>query len=234
MAVTLSVADQENGGGVIATVTGTGTITVEYYVSGTGWETLGSRSGSGTVSGTTTKVGLLWWVARTATEVSLVVPATVTRNGQAVYDQCLQAVQDTIQLAIDGGGLSWLEGTDRQRKLRVDAIKVDQPAAVIVPGNPSMEPITSDRDQLTYPCQVFIINSAESNQADDDEDATIPYHLIHERVRRLFSQQRLAGVSRIDQCRVVLGNHFEWQANGYEQVQTIITVNCLSREARGI
>lgn len=232
MAVTLSVADQQNGGGVIATVTGSGTITVDYYVGGSGWETLGSRSGSGTVSGTVTQPGRLWFVARTSTEVSTIQPVAVTRNSQAIYDLCLEAVKDTVQLAIDGGSLSWLEGTDRQRTLRVDAIKVDQPCAVICPANPNMEVVTNERDQLTYPCNVFIINT-ESNQADDDESVTIPYHLINERVRRLFSQQRLSGVTQVDVCRVVLGNHLEWQQARYEQVQSIITVNCLTREQRG-
>lgn len=233
MAVTLAVTDLQNAGGVSCAVTGTGTITVQYYDNGA-WVTLGSRSGSGTVTGTA-RAGLLWWLASTSTEVSAVVPKALTRNAHAVYDLCLQAIKDTIELAraADVPTMGKLNKTQRQRKLRLDSLESCLPCAVVLPGNPSMEPVTNERDQLTYPCIVTICNSDESIQADDDETVSIPYHLINERIRRLFSQQRLSGVTQVDVCRVQLGNVFEWQQM-YDEVQSVVIVNCLAREYRGI
>lgn len=227
MPVTLSVTDQQNGGGVVAAVTGTGTITVEAYVAGTGWEVIGSRSGDGNVSGTASELGLLWFIAKTSTEVSAVVPVYVARDAQAVYDKCLQAVRDTIQAIVDGDGLNGVNGVFRQRKPRLDAIEYNQPCIVVTPGSPTMQPITSGTDEVVFPCVAMLFNT-ESEKADDDEDASIPYYLIQQRLCRLFSQQRLTGVTEISVTNVVINNVFEWQRE-YEQLKMAITVNCVAR-----
>lgn len=231
----MAVTDLQNGGGVSCAVVGTGNISVQYYDPETGWVLLGSRSGSGTVTGTTSRPGVFWWAAYTATEISLLSVVAVTRAASAIYDLCLQAVADTIAVGIaaDPAGLGFLQGVSRQRKLRVDAMEDNLPAAVVIPSNPTMEPITNERDQLTYPCTVVVIDT-ESPQADDDEAALVPYHLINERIRRLFSQQRLAGVNQVDVCRVQIGNYLEWQQMMYDGVQSVTIVNCLAREYRGI
>lgn len=232
MAVTLSLVDEQNGGGVTCTLTGSGQLDVLAF-GPDGWVEVGARPESGVLSVTTGAPGLFWFYAKSATEVSDIIPLYVARADQAMYDKCLEAVKQTVQLAIDGGGLGPLTGTDRQRTLRRDAMKVDHPAAVICPASPSLEPRSNEFDQVIYPCHIFLVDTV-SNQADDDETAGTPYHLHAERVRKLFSQQRLAGVSAVDICRVQLGNHLEWQANGYEMVQSIIIVNCVvSRESRG-
>lgn len=234
MSLSVSITDLANGGGVQAAVSGaSGSVTVSHYDTEGGWLTLGSRTGDGTISGTVTP-GLYWWYANNGGTISPIVPQYITRSNQAIYDLCLDAVAQTIKLAIIAGSVPALTGVTRQRKLRIDALEKDQPCAVVVPANPTMTPVTNERDQLTYPCQVIILDN-ESPQAEDDEtNLSAPYHLINERITRLFSQKRLSGVPIVDVCRVDKGNHFEWQNNAYDEVQSTIIVNCLTREPRGV
>lgn len=234
MSLEVAVTDLANGGGVSVAVTGSsGSVTVKCYDPENGWQTLGTRTGDGAVTGTV-QPGLHWWYALNGATVSPIVPKYITRSSQAIYDLCLQAVTDTISLAIIAGSVPALTGVHRQRKLRIDAMEDAQPCAVVLPANPSMQPVTNERDQITYPCQIIVLDN-ESPQAEDDEDNnSAPYHLINERLTRLFSQQRLPGVSIVDVCRVEKGNHFEWQNNAYDEVQSTIIVNCLTREPRGV
>lgn len=242
MAVTInSVTDAQNGGGVAVSVTCTqlGPVTVKYFDTATNtWTTLGMATCTMPpetliISGTAVP-GVLWFLAYDSLNaVSVVYPQALTRASQAIYDKCLDAIKSRIELYRLAGALPGITGTARQRKPRFDSMSVDMPCCLVTPANPQMEPVTNERDQVTYPCVVFIVNT-ESNQADDDETATIPYHLLSERIRRMFSQQRLSGVTEIDQTRVQYGNHLDWQQQIYEGVQSVINVNCLSREARGI
>lgn len=236
MSVTLAMADNADGGGFVATITGSGGGViglVRFDPAENVAYSAGVRSGNGTISGTTTPGVYWWWAIELATAVSNVLPKAITRSTTAIYDLCLEAIKQTINLNIVSGDIPGLVGVARQRKLRLDSLSECLPCAVVLPSNPSMEPVTNERDQLTYPCQVIIVDQ-ESPQADDDDTANTPYHLINERIRRLFSQQRLAGVTSVDVCRVQLGNHFEWLNNGYDLVQSVILVNCLTREPRGV
>ncbi len=240
MSLAITVTDAANGGGVQVDVTGSaGTVTVRYFNPADGtWSDLGTIGNDGPVNGTVTP-GLYWWVANdvlsfpSTNTLSNIVPKIITRSSQAVYDQCLEAVKTTLQLEIDAGYLPGINGVHRQRRLRIDSMEDSLPALVVCPANPNLEPVTNERDQLTYPVQVFVLDTVSNQEADDEENNSLAYHLINERVRRSFSQQRLAGVTRVDVCRVQLGNHFEWLANGYELVQSVILVNCLTRETRG-
>lgn len=248
-APTLAIADNADGTGGVATISGgdagsTHTLysqAVDGELGTSTWTSRGSRSGNGTItitlSGSFT-TGYYWWrvVASNADGEALsnLVYQPLTSGTTAVLYRCLTGVRSRIQ----GLSLSGIASTsvlirevpsDRYFKSGDIAL----PGVVIAPVlGEQMNPLlgTNIRDDVGYPIGVFIVAASNQNLT-----PAAGNYKWREQIARAFRNQRLPGVSEVWNCQVepsAITDPGAWErANLFVSAMTL---RFFSREVRGI
>jgi hypothetical protein len=242
-APTLAVADDADGTGGTATLTGgdsgaTNTIYVQAVNGSLGtssWTSKGSRTGAGTVS-ISAAVGFYWVKCESSldgeTVVSNLVYIAFTSGDDAVLEQCLEAVKARIQ----GLSLSGIVNSSVVIHKSPTDRNVTKPAVVIGPGGAETVEFgpTNSRDDVGYPIFVAILAADNQNQTSDRGT----YLLWREKIRRAFHNQRLPGVSQDGVSDILCGVETrDIVAPDWFQAMVFVSamvIRCRFREPRGI
>lgn len=204
MALALSIADNGNGTGGVATVSGadTGTAVTVYASPYAGiqqnltWTSAGSRTGNGTVA-VLPGLGQFFWYATgtvsAAPALSNVTFQALTDNTQSVHYRCLAAYQARIQ----GLNLTDMPSSSiviRWLPRKEEGLGDTLPLITLSPvGREGQPGILNNRDDIEYPVLMAIID--KNNR---DLVLNIPRNTLwRQQIFRAFRHQRLAGVPEI-------------------------------------
>lgn len=242
---TLTVADNENSTGVVATVaSGNASATNTLYrtnVSGeleaATWTSSGSRTGNGTISVSLTVEGYyFWYVSSTLsgeTTVSNLVYEPITDGTDAVLTRCIAAVVSRLQLLT-------LSGISSSNIVSIADITntagvVNSPCVLV-----AREPVphqykggVNDRDDIGYPIQVLF---CESDCLGSQSDVA-RWDKWREQAERSFRNQRLPGVtesqlaSDIEPLKIL---DPAFRPPIYDKVVSGFTIRVNTREVRGL
>jgi hypothetical protein len=244
-APTLSVADNEDGTGAVATIADStsGTTNNVYCGPWTGlagdvtFTAEGSRLDDGTVS-LSLDVGSYFAyvlsVLGTDTIVSNLVRFDVTdADIDSVYWDCLVAVRDRIAaLALPGSPSVVIRkiGIDSNLGLGKD---VTLPAVLVIPRFEVMNPTagTNEQDDVAYDIWVVIVEA-------DNREITLAHNLDRrlaqrELIAREFRNQRLSGVDTVFTCSVQPADVTIKDAWGNNLFASAQLLRFMSRETRG-
>lgn len=244
MPITLSITDNGNGTGAVATIGGgqptatniVYTAPVPGVLGSVTWTNSGNRVGNGTVALSLAK-GYYWAhvsntlvLADTITEVSNLVYFAVTDATEAVHERCLDAVQARIQgLALSGipSAQVYVRKVPWTRETTFPCVQIAPIGAEKIPRAGG----TNLRDDIEYPVLVVIVDKDDQKQQTNrDRDL-----LWRQRIIKAFRNQRLPGVSEVHQC-VVEPQAINPPKDWIEQSAWVSAVrfNFVTREARGI
>ena len=202
MSVTLTVTDNQDGTGGVATIAGSngGTVSLYYLTylglqQGYSWVLYGTRTGDGTIA-VSLAVGLyFWYCTDSANNVSTLVFQQLSNTGlQSVHYRSMLAVQTRIQ----GLGLSGLASNKVviQWLPRVwdDIDNLALPLVMIAPlGKEGQPGILNNRDDIDYPIVVAIVD-----RQNEDYQANLQRNTRwREQIFRALRHQRLLGVPEI-------------------------------------
>ncbi|HEX3993136.1 MAG TPA: hypothetical protein VHX39_18340, partial [Acetobacteraceae bacterium] len=250
----LTVADNGNGSGAAASISGTiSTSRVTVYVAtfggqpgSSGWNAVGIRAGNGGMA-LSVPVGHYFGYASAldangGTAASPVNYVTVTNGSQAIAYQCLTAAQARIQSLL----LPNLDGANVVvRKLPIDRYlgpgqSTGLPAILLTPVTEQMPPAegVNSKDDVLYGVLCTIVD------ADNQEPtltANLPlFTLWRQSIARAFRCQRLNGVASFDGTNPIINASVEpadqlipaaWTANLYASA---LLLRFVSREPRGL
>lgn len=242
---TLAVADNGNGTGGVATISGatSGTTNTVYVAVWNGQQgsfsfvSAGSRIGNGTVT-LALAVGWYWGFVRSSdgtnqADSAVMVQFALTDEIDSVYWDILCAVRDQIvSLALSGSPTVTLRKLAPDQNLGVGS---DAPFPVIIVC-PEREPTpsgsgTNASDEVVYGVWCIVVDK-------DNRESTIALNLDQrlywrEIIRRQFINQRLSGVSSVYTCQVEAANvaiKEAWTSNLFVSAQLL---RFISRESRG-
>lgn len=244
MAISITAADQQNGGGIVVTVAGSSGGSVSCYYQGadqTSWTLLGSRTGNGTISGSLTSGKTYYLYALDGTTLSAVISSVVTAAEDAVMERILAAVKSELQAVATAGGFPG-SGTIfpaltaanivRQDEWDPTTIEANYPAIVVCPG--SNETMGSDEmtqtDDITYPVMCIIANTHDMT----DQDYKKYYLKWREVISRKFRYQRISGVTESRTTLITYPQIFEALQQQYAQFKSGIQLSAICRETRGV
>ena len=194
---TLSVADDADGTGGTATISGatSGTTNTVYYLSrsslGSAWTSAGSRSGNGTLA-VNVAVGRYWAYATSTLSgvyaVSSVVAFSATSGDESIYENILTEVAaDIVDLSLSGITTS----VDIQKVPRKKSLaSLSLPCCIVAPwGRKTVRGAGSPntRDDIEYPVAVITIQASNEDQ-DTSRDRAERWH---ESILDAFIHQRL-------------------------------------------
>ncbi len=251
---TLSIADNADGTGGVATISGATAGTIQDVFAqkvdgdlGTNtWEMVGTRTSDGTVNVTPTAglTGYYWWHCESTDEsdsgsdsggaddetvISNLVYQNLTSGSEAVMEQCLTGVQSRIQ------GLSLLDIPNANIVIHkaAEESKVPKPAVIISPAGPeTMVPTagTNVRDDVGYPVFVGIVAADNRDQTTD----RAKYLKWREQIARAFRNQHLPGVTEVYTMQIETRDVVSpsWFTNNL--FVSSMVIRCVSREVRGI
>lgn len=240
MAITLTVADNADGTGAVATIAGSagGTTNTVYaqLVDATGlrsptFTSVGSRSGDGTVN--LTLAPAYYWahvsnLSGSTTTVSNMAYFAVTDATEAVLERCLDAVKARLEGLVMAGQLN-----ARVYDQTVLNDKVVQYPAVILSLEQEVEQqpgILTGRDDIGYGIRLAVVDRIDADYT--AKRATLL--MWRQQIFRALRQQRLAGVTEVYQVKIEPGPVVDWNAaQGYQYHVSSMVVRCLSREIRG-
>lgn len=247
MAITLTIADAEDGTGGTATISGTavGSTNTLYRAHFQGldgvplaWETVGSRSGDGTIAASTpVRNYYLWYVKNvdgsTTTVSQIVLQALTDKTYTSVRTRALQAVVDRAKL-LD------LEEIGSRKVLLLaheDEIAVEYPALLVLRDVVPDTYLggTNIRDDVGIPIQLILQDKAALG-------ANMPvakWDLWWEKINRGFRNQRLPGVNEVYNCTIEPGRGaLDPKTNEVKKIYAgavaVLTIRAVSREVRGI
>jgi hypothetical protein len=238
---TLTVADEGNSGGFVATVSGgdpaaTNTLTRQAVTGLLGAGTFaasGSRVGPGTITGTAGK-GMFWWKLVSSLGGETVVAPLVLQNltdaNGAVAGRVLDAVVARIKLCA-------LTGIGSRIDREIAPNDADR-------GNPSLRVSqfllsenerfgTLDTDDVEYPVRVEIAGTDAFAKDDGRVQAW------REAIGRAFRRQRLPGVAEVRTCRVepeyiVTQEQLGGIGRSKTWITTILVLRFVAEEPRGL
>ena len=250
---TLSIADNADGTGGVATIADStsGTIIdvfaqkVDGELGTDTWQMVGTRTGDGTVNvKPTSPTGYYWWYAESTQEtdsgsdsggsddetvISNLVYQNLTDGNDAVMERCLTGVQSRIQ------SLTLLDIPNANVVIHkaAEESKVPKPAVIISPAGPeTMVPTagTNVRDDIFYPVFVGIV-------AADNRDQTTnraKYLKWREQIARAHRNQHLPGVTEVYTMQIQTRDIVSptWFANNL--FVSAMVIQCVSREVRGV
>ena len=231
MALSLTVTDNQDGTGAVATVQGSdaGESNVLYCAAwpGESWQAGGGRIGDGQVPLALPRGP--WWayVLSAGTLISDLVHFRVTDGTESIYRQCLDAVRDVIVgLALEG-----LEPSNIViRKFAWNGEHVT-PGIFCCPAADRPQYATNRRDDVDYPIQVVIVR-AGNRQLTDHLNTTL---LWREQIRLAFAAllrggPALPGVEEVYTTRIEPGAVHDWGA--FQAMWDIgsLTIHCVARE----
>ncbi len=243
---TLSIADNADGTGGVATIAGATALTTNT-VYGTDWSggmigatftSLGSRSGNGTVSLAVAN-GYHWaYVVSTLAAndgvVSLVQGYRTTSGSLAVYEQCLNGVLAKMQsLTLTGISSSNMAVGKFPWHDRVLPDKT-APGVAVTPLRDSLTPVTNGQNDLAYDVLVTIWRASNQNMTDNLTNHLKWRETSMDAFQVVSGQAALAGVSAVHNVEVTPGPVYDvgsFQAN-FDVEQ--FTVRCISRRNRGL
>lgn len=252
-APTLAIADNGDGTGGVATISGgdSGSTHTVYsqLVDGelgtaASWTARGSRTGNGTItlSPAPTADKYYWWHAKATssggTAVSNLVYQNITSGALAVHYQCLVATQARIQgLSLSGianGSILVQKVPVAPSDLWGASPKTYQfPGILITPlGSERMaaDEGTNVRDDVGYPVVVSILD-ADNRHATANHARNL---LWRQKIARAFRNQRLPGVSEIIRAVIEPGPVIDIAKWGENYFHSALTIRFTSREVRGI
>jgi hypothetical protein len=244
MAISITAADSQNGGGLVITVAGSsgGSVSCYYQAADqTAWTLLGTRTGNGTISGTVTSGKTYFLYGLDGTTLSAVISSVVTAAADAVQERILAAVTSQLQAVATAGGFPGsgsifpaltADNIIRQDVLEVEALTSNYPCIVVVPG--SNESIGSDEmtqtDDVTYPVMCIILNTHDMT----DQDYKKFYLKWREVISRKFRYQRVSGVTESRTTLIQYPQIFEAMQGQYAQFKSGIQLSAVCRETRGV
>lgn len=206
MALTLSITDNGDGTGGVATIAGSdagSTNTVYTMLAGeSSWTSRGSRVGNGTLSLSVNSGYYFAYVAGTLVSAAPAVSTVagllaITSDTQAVYDKLCDEIVSTIQTAITAGTISGVTVAANVSKMwALDDKAKDFPHVFVTPprgGQEQQSGGTNLRDDWTKPIQVSLVDRCHEDYTTGFSDAT----LARERLIRLFANKRLSTVSEL-------------------------------------
>lgn len=243
---TLSIVDNANGTGGVATIAGATALTTNT-VYGANWDggmigaaftSLGSRSGNGTVNLAVAN-GYHWaYVVSTLAGndgVQSLVQGYRTTSGELpIYEQCLNAVLAKLQaLTLTGlepgnmiaGKFPW-----RERLLP----NKDLAGVTITPPRDSLTPVNSGQNDLAYDCLVTFWNASNQSMQSNFTNHLNWRQTSMDAFQVVSGQAALAGVSAVHNVEVIPGPVFDagsFVAN-FDVGQ--FTLRCLHRRNRGL
>jgi hypothetical protein len=241
MAITLTITDNADDSGGVATITGSavGSTNTLYRALMTGleealtWASAGTRTGDGTIS-ITGPIGnyYLWQVQSDnagSMSVSPVVLQSLTNaNYTAVRTRLVDAVVDKLKLL----SLDQI-GNDVFIRNSFDDPNVKYPSVVVVrDATPDLYTGgTNVRDDVEYPIQVIFLDVSDMR----DNAPVERWDLWKERSERAFRNQRIAGVSEVIKCTVEPSvTMAESLPPIYQKARFSFTLRFTSREVRGL
>lgn len=234
----LSITDNQDGTGVIATIASSSGGSVTFYyqsVTGTSWTSGGSRTGDGNIS-VSLDDGYYWGYSIEGSTISNVVYFWSTTNDNSVHYRCLVAAQAKIQsLNLEG-----IESRSiRFRKFPIitdfkgNSRDYNLPALILCPfGQETVTPATNSRDDISYPVTLSLIVSDEAKTRDLEENIST-YLKWREQIERAFRFQRLSGVTEI--YNTIVEPNAIYSPDVFQQGlwSSYMTIKFISREIRG-
>jgi hypothetical protein len=245
LAPTLAVADEANGGGIVATVTGgsagaTHTLyrqPVDGELGTANWVSTGSRAGNGTIS-VTVPAGYYWFVVEASLNGQIagsnLVYLAVTDGADDIQARVVAAVTARIQL-LDLDGIAAVYGDEVDpwsQDLELPAVVVTDLDETIV-----QEGGTTGHDDYLHPVyvvfrvsdghsKVMVVDGAEVNSANQIRKWAGT-------VMRSFQSQRLPGVSEVQWCEVEPAEVIAERDGQPESVFSALRIRARTRESRG-
>lgn len=242
MAITLTITDNADGTGGIATVAGSvgGSTNTVYRCQFTGrettlpWVSLGTITGDGSLSVSgPVKNYWLWYVSNvngaTTTVTAPVLKALTNATYEAVRTRLVNAVRDRLLLL----NLARIEDSVFVRNSQDDPVGKYPSAVVIRDGTPDVyQGGNNNRDDIGIGIQV-LLQSDDGTQGDDT--AAAERDLWRERCERAFRNQRIAGAPEIYTCTVEPAAMVaEPIPRAYQKTVSAFTIRFVSREIRGL
>ena len=237
---TLTIADNADGTGGVATISGSsgGSNTVySQAVNGelgtAAWTSRGSRTGDGTVA-VTPGNGFYWWkVVTGGSDTSNLVYQNLTDGSTAIWNRLLAAVLARVQgLSLAGVANDSIISRDVPIDRGITPQGIALPAVVISPvKNEIADPLqgTNQRDDVVYPVGITLFASGNANTR-----VSTDMLLWRQKIMKAFHNYRIAGVAEAISGFVEPGPHMDlsaWVAN--LKVSSLI-YRCTCRQTRGI
>jgi len=205
MAITLSISDNADGTGGIATISGSNVLATNTVYSAVysglqqnfAWVSAGSRTGDGTVAVAPGNGLYFWYVDSNLSSVHSVSNISfqaLTNTTLSVHYRCLLAYQTRI-LGLGLTGVSSSNVNIKWLPRQWDNIdNANLPMILIVPMGKEGQPgILTGQDDIEYPTLVAIVD--KQNQ---DYTSGLARNLLwRESIFRAFRHQRLVGVQEI-------------------------------------
>ena len=216
MALALSIADNADDTGAVATITGSDVgATVTVYVQGyrsQAWQSAGSRTGNGTVD--LALEGGMYFAYATGTVSSVAAmstvrgPFAVTSGTTSVYERILDAVEADIYTLANAGSLLTFSASPNTvlQQPKANLAIVQYPCIFLTPnGAESRLPGNNNRDDWGRPVLISIYHEGTISGTD-----IVPkVSLIRESLIRHFNRKRLTAVSEIYDCEAIPGTILE-------------------------
>ena len=239
-APTLTVTDNADGTGAVATLAGgtVGATNIVYYQPVNGqlgsatWSVGGFRTGNGTVS-LSLATGFYWFhclaVEAPSTLVSNFVYLAVTNGTDPIHERILDAVQARIQgLALSGvpSGQVYVRKVPWTKETTFPCVQVAPIGVERIQPNQG----TNVRDDIGYPVLVVLADTDDQKQQTNRARNLLWRH----RVIKAFRSQRLTGVSEVHNCTVepqAILPPSEWR-NDSRWIGALV-LRFVTREARG-
>lgn len=216
----LSISDDADGTGGVATVTGstvgtTNTLysqTVDGSIGSASWTSRGSRTGDGNISvAISSPTTYYWWKLVSTdgsdTEVSNLVYQPLTDGAEAIHYRLMLAIQSRLQ-SLTFPALTSPVGTISSSDIVVRKIPIDQeghlpdkPCIVIAPVNREKfnhAGGTNLRDEVSYPVGVVLV-TADNRQLTKDMPQVLK---IREQIVRALESFRPTAVTEINRVTV--------------------------------
>lgn len=244
---TISLTDNADGTGAIATVAGstTGSTNAIYAAQwaggfvGQSYASYGSRTGDGTVS-----LALgdgYWFVYCKSTKaaldgaVSLVAGLRVTDGEDAIWFQCLDAIVAKLQ-ALDLPPPWNPENIKSQRfPWNRSLINADIKAGIFVsPLSDQIRQATNQGDDIGYGCQVTVIQASNQELVDGMSSALLCRQQITNALLPVSGQAALSGVSEVMNVVIEPGPVIDPVAFQNQYDVGAIVARCITRQTRGL
>lgn len=241
MPITLTIADNGNGTGGVATIAGSpgGSSNELFRAQFQGaegnliWQSAGTRVGDGTIAFSVTPRNYwLWYVKSTN--------GTVVDVSELVH----KAITDSTYLSVRTRAINAIY--DRLRTMSFDELTVDDVIVLVATDEPLQKwpcvfivrdavPDTyvggnNIRDDVSYPFQVCFQDRTDARS----QTNVAKWDLWREKAERAFRNQRLPGVTENWSCILEPTMVLQEIPKVYQHVVSSFTVRVVSREVRGI
>lgn len=238
MSLALTVSDNADGTGGVATLSGTGGAAAGvFYAPFTGqlgspaWQSAGGRTGDGTLA-VAPGTGYYWWYAQIASGISNLAYQNLTDGTQAVHRRCLAAVQTQIQaLALPGLAPAGVVLAGWLAHWRQGGIDPALPLVEVAVGGAAEEQpgVLTNVDDIAYPVAVHVVDASNRNYGLN----LARYLLWRQRIFRAFRHQRLPGVPEVFTCDVTPDHVVDEKQFQDNYFRSSMLLRFRSREPRG-